>query len=86
MVFFYNLTGVVEAVIAIAIGSIFFGEGPGTALVGIIWAGLDLGYRKLRQGYDEFPWLAPRRGGQIMFIPGWICGLILFFLGLVGWL
>ena len=84
---FFNLPGVAEAVISIALGFVVFGEGSGITLAGIIWAGLDLAYRKYRQGeYDDYPWLAPRKGGQIMFIPGWICGLLLFFLGLIGWL
>ena len=84
---FFNLPGAGEAIIAVAIGFAITGEGSGITLAGIIWVALDLGYRKLRQGdYGEFPWFAPRKGGQIMFIPGWIWGVTLFILGALGWL
>ena len=83
---FFNLPGAVEAIIAVAIGFMIFGEGSGFAMAGIIWVVIDLVYRKVRQGeYDDFPWFAPRRGGQIMFVPGWMWGIILFFLGAFGW-
>lgn len=82
---FFNISGIVEAVVSYGIGVILFGETTGFLIAGIIWAGLDLGYRKLRQGeYEDYPLWAPKKGGQIMFIPGWICGIALFVLGLFG--
>lgn len=84
---FFNLPGAIEAIIAVTIGFAISGAGSGITLAGMIWIVLDLGYRKIRQGeFNDFPWFAPRRGGQIMFIPGWIWGIILFILGALGWI
>ncbi|MEE8356877.1 MAG: hypothetical protein V3R33_06165 [Anaerolineales bacterium] len=81
----FNLIGIGEAILSFAIGYGLFGEDSGYTITGFLWIAMDLIYRYVRkEEWEGMPLWSPRRGGQVFFIPGWLCGIGIIFLGLFG--
>ena len=81
----FNLIGIGEAILSYAIGNFLFGEDIGFTFAGFLWIAMDLIYRYFRkEEWEDIPLWSPRKGGQVFFVPGWICGIGIVILGLFG--
>ncbi|MEN8251902.1 MAG: hypothetical protein ABFS32_23475 [Bacteroidota bacterium] len=76
----FNFSGIIIALLGLVMGSIFSGNGDnlGFSLVaGFTVVIVDLIYRnKNKLPFEGTPYFHPKMGGQIMFIPIWIWGII----------
>lgn len=85
---FFNLVGVGIVLLAFAAAALVESQVRGSAwmVAGLVMAAGDLIYRniKSKEGTSRSPFLHPKSGGNIMFIPVWIMGVLAFALGLVG--
>jgi hypothetical protein len=79
----FNLIGIGEAILAFAIGNGLLGEDNGFTVAGFLWIAMGLIYRYIRkEEWEDMPLWSPRRGGQVFFIPGLLCGISIIILGL----
>ena len=86
MLIFMNLIGAIFAAIGL-LAFVFLlnsnGAKGGLMIAGAIMAVGDLLYRNIvKPEGEDVPFLHPKRGGNIMFIPVWIVGVIVFVIGL----
>src|SRR5207244_4633733 len=82
----YNLPGIVMFALSLAaafgVGHLVGRSESGLLMViaGPLAAGLDLGYRSMREKRD---WYHPERGGSLFFLPVWLFGVVWTVLGAV---
>jgi hypothetical protein len=87
MPIFFNMIGFGLVALGVLAGA-FLGSaigGNSTMLIaGLTMAAGDLIYRSQRRAaWENTSFFHPRRGGNIMFIPVWIVGAIVFVVGLI---
>jgi hypothetical protein len=82
---FFNLIGLAIAFVSIIIGfSVASNVDVSMFIVGVIAFSIDLLYRLYFKSEDEkIPLFLPRRGGQVMFVPVWIWGGLIFLLAVL---
>ena len=79
---FFNWVGIGIIIVAAILGTIIGGK-SGILVAGITMAIADLIYRNSRKNSDEsIPLFHPKRGGNLMFVPVWIVGAVVFFIGI----
>lgn len=86
MLVFFNWAGLAMflagIILGIAADAAIGGKG-GIITAGLAMVAIDLIYRnRNKDPLENTPFFSPKRGGNIMFIPVWIIGAIIFVVGL----
>lgn len=86
MLIFFNWIGIGMVILGVFLGYIantFIGGNIGILVAGLAMAITDFIYRNKRKApYENTPFFHPKRGGNIMFVPVWIVGIIVVVIGL----
>ena len=86
MLIFFNWIGLGMVVLAFLVGIVFdsaVGGRSSLLAAAIVMVAMDIIYRSRRKTpLESVPYFHPKRGGNVMFIPVWIIGALVFVIAL----